>query len=624
MQLFVVANFQPSKHKIKLHMKKSVFLFVPYPSCKSNPNNEYGIRNMFGQSNMEAAQNSAKTKSNQADEVAFQNYLAALCEFRGQCLNLQWTNPFRNSQILNLGSVDAEMLHTIWNFISFLQERLLEQDCGTQDGMQIAKYILSDLSALIESFGEIVINERHPVFTSQMYEFMLQYHHYICSLFLFYGLQNMKQIKIDQICKAANTSLIELQKCERGARELPQESRAFFIPVIENLVKYFNGYICLNMGKKAIGADNYREGLAFYQKGNYILSNVQPSNFATIDASVSLMKNAISSTFTLANAENKKFWNVATIPDAPEYPVAYRLDMDKFLPTFSLRLQNGFKEDMAAIEQSLMEAPDIPGISTNHSTPSSNSSNNPPKFTPNNNGHSDAGPPAWKPTPNSNNNNNQSSGGPPVWTPSPNSNNNNNNQSSGGPPVWTPPQNNNNNNNNNQSSGGPPVWRPPQNNNNNNNNQSSGGPPVWRPPQSNNATGNQQNWRLPQNNNMPASTGNQQSWSPPQNNSSQFAPPNNNQQNDFPNWNNVVSLKRNILSRLQLLKQRCPNMLQVLNAYEQQFHQASSNDNIIEKTINDFRNGQNIQKQSIDGMINQASGFYNQLNSRLDQIEHQY
>ncbi|KAH0795407.1 hypothetical protein GPJ56_000620 [Histomonas meleagridis] len=625
-------------------MTKLTFIFGTYPTSKSNPNNEMAISNLFG-SDPTIMQASAKTKSSLPEDSAFPVYLAALNEHINEPLQVQWISPFHNAHVLNLSSVKDEMLHTLWNFMAFLHWQIVEQDCTVKEGMQNIKYLLSDITALHESFGKVISNHNHPVFTPQLYAFMTCYHHYICSLFLFHALQDAKKPSL-QICKAANRCLIELTQCNATLNSLQDEARVYFSPIISGLIKYFNGFICLNMGKSSIDKCDYRNGLGYYQKGvRFFEGNIELSNFATsVNTSVSMMKNAINSTFASAQHENKTIWFVATIPDPPDYPVAYKLDMTNFTPTPCLQIENGFKEDMQALEQSLlMQDVEIPGLGPPTKPPTSsdppnssgppsfggnNSSGAPPKFNPtSSNNSSDGGIPIFNPTasmpPSSGGaapKFNPTNGGAPVFTPSggaPKFTGNSqpptfspNNSQPSEPKPWTPPSSSNSN-----QSGGPPVWTPPRSNSN----QS---PPVWTPPGNNNQQNNAPVWKPPSQQGAPQN--NSGSWRPLGTSQPIQQPNFSAQQNQFPNWNEVLQLKNNITARFQSLRQRFPNVAQVLNAYEQQFQQASSNDSIISSTIQNFLNGQNISKQQVDGMIGQASNFYNQLKSRLDQIEFQF
>ncbi|OHT06811.1 hypothetical protein TRFO_25120 [Tritrichomonas foetus] len=100
-----------------------------------------------------------------------------------------------------------------------------------------------------------------------------------------------------------------------------------------------------------------------------------------------------------------------------------------------------------------------------------------------------------------------------------------------------------------------------------------------------------------------------------------FSPP---QQADtgFPEWDALILLKSKLVPRIQgiLSNPRGPNDQRVCGELFNQMNTAAQSDSIIQNTIDQFKAGVG-DRDTVQGLIKQASNFYTQVEERLNKLE---
>ncbi|OHS93170.1 hypothetical protein TRFO_11981 [Tritrichomonas foetus] len=620
-------------------MSSTSLLLVPLPPSKANPDNDKELSKLLSGEASTALTLSAQTKSANADEECFFKYLNVLKALDNSPLVTVWTDPFQTSKQVTSKTAYAEMANTLWNFISYLQNQILALNASSNDELKKIRACIGDTNALIEDFKFLSNELSHPVFTPELIGFIESYNKYVNSLLFLSSAQNSKNSL--QITRVGLVTLNYLRECEAAVRRLNESQRTYFSPFIDSMVKYYNGLIYFEAGNDQVGKAEYGKGLSYYRRGLRLINGFEKitcaqSNVAT---ATKIIATALKSAEMKTDSDNKRIYSVFVPDDPPDLPQPFKLPFPAVDPTPNLLIFITNGPVGGGYETNI---PSIPGTS-NSPQPPVNAHQPPfqPGYPQTPNQDPSGGPPfqpGYPQTPNQ-----DPSGGPPVFTPmnGPPSN------GSGAPPVFTPQFGN--------PAGGPPVFTPMSGNApppqfGNPSGFQGNSPPVFTPMGGNPPTFSSSG--PPAFNPMsgaPPSYPQAQPQGPPQGYPSappqfnQYQPPNmqprmspnaqqgmqqNSMEKTFPTWAMLNNMKANIMQRMQIMKQRIPAAIQIIDSYAQQAQIAAQSDGTIADTINKFiaSAGQvaGVTKDGIDSMIGQAVIFYQSLDDRLDQIEQRF
>ena len=550
-------------------MSSTSLLLVPLPTAIASPQNDKNLAALLGGQGQKQLKLSEATKNPKlCDEDSFFQYLVILKALGNSPMVTDWTNPFQSKTKITCQNVYAETANTIWNFISFLQNRIINYDASSaEDGKKI-KCCIADIHALIEDLQFITGNYQHKVYTADLIQTLNSYAKYMDALLLLQAAFNANPKKSINTVKASQACFDALNEVESSLTRLDKVTSSFFSQFIPLMKKYYIGLSYFEAGNDQATKLEYGVAIAYYRQGMNLMTGYDKMQcpYNQVATVAKMIYNALKLQESRMSYDNSHIYSKYIPEEAPALPSAFPIKPDMIPPTPGLLIfQNGdttgdmsfgssMPGDYPAVSQTNpnVEIPSgFPGMNATQQTPPYSSqygTQNTPVFTPLNGTQSQV-------------------------------------------PVFTPPG-------------------------------SSGQfPPMPSMHQSQLMEAQQygaQQYGAQQ-------YGAQQYGGSPQQSSRGF----NQAEQVFPTWKMLNDLKARTLQRMQSMRGRLPSAAQVIDQYMQQTQIASQSDSTIESTIQKFLQfGPNPQtgvtKEAVDSMIGQAVNFYHSLDDRLDQIEQRF
>lgn len=383
-------------------MTSTSLLLVPLPVSIASRQNDKALAAIFQGQGSEQLKLSAATKNPKlADEDAFYKYLIVLKALGNMPLYTEWTNPFKSNEVIKSQNAYAETANTIWNFIVFLQNRILSYDASsTEEGKKI-KNCIADIHALIQDLQFIVDNFQHPVYTSNLVECLKAYTKYTDALLLLQAAMNSQPKKPGQMVKASQACYNCLYELESTLNHLDKLSKSYFSQFVPLMEKYYIGLSYLEAGKDQNDIREYGIAIAYFRAGIDKMKGIETIHcpYVQVTSVAKMVCNALTVIEKQLTNDNHHIYSKYVPEEPPVLPTGFPIKPDMIPPTQALLifentddLSPGFGGDYPSVPNSQtlnMSAVDIPtGFpgSTNPNvpvfTPQNGTQSHVPVFTP--------------------------------------------------------------------------------------------------------------------------------------------------------------------------------------------------------------------------------------------------
>lgn len=331
-------------------MSSTSLLLVPLPMSIASPQNDQSLAALFqGQSQgQEQLKLSAATKNpNLADEDSYFRYLVVLKALGNAPMNTDWSNPFKSKESIKCQNVYAEALNTIWNFIVFLQNRIINYDASSQEDGKKIKCCIADIHALNEDLQFILQNYQHKVYTADLIQTLKSYTKYMDALLLLQAAFNANPKNSITTVKASQACFNALNEVDSSLTRLDTIPRSFFSQFIPLMKKYYIGLSYFEAGNDQAAKREYGKAIALYRAGMNLMSGYEKMQcpYAQVSSVAKMIYNALKVQESRTTYDNQHIYSKYVPEDAPELPAAFPIKPDMIPPTPGLLLFTNTEND---------------------------------------------------------------------------------------------------------------------------------------------------------------------------------------------------------------------------------------------------------------------------------------
>ena len=325
-------------------------LIVPFPPTKNKSKaTDSAINNAFGGSAPNLVQLSQKVKSANPDKQAFQQYIPQLGALMNAKVPTSYTSPFTISETFDSDDGATEILNTLWNYLSFLQNQMVAIDSSNQDYLREFKPLIEDAIACVDNMREICKEYSHPFFTSLVCEYAHAYNNYCIAIWQIAIIQTSNKGQ-NFVARQALTAVDAIKEAERCARQFPDSIRSYFLPIATSTLAFYQAFVYYQLGsyymnnhKAGLGCQCYASGVRYINRADARI------DFAPILAnSITFMKRAVTTSKSLAEDENRKTYLEVVHDGDPDLPKP--LPLQKMNANKALHISLFFAETQALLD----------------------------------------------------------------------------------------------------------------------------------------------------------------------------------------------------------------------------------------------------------------------------------
>ena len=339
-------------------------LIVPFPTTKNKSKaTDDAINNAFGGSAPNVVQLSKKVKSVNPDKTSFQQYIPQLGVLMNAKVPTAYTSPFTISETFESEDGATEVLNTLWNYLSLLQQQMVEIDSSNQDHLREFKPLIEDAIACVDNMTAVCKEYSHPFFNSTICQYAHAYNNYCIAVWQVAIIQTSNKGQ-NFVARQALQAVEAIKEAEIHARQLPDAIRSYFLPIASSTLAFYQSFVFYQLGnfymnshKAGLGCQCYRSGVKYINKADARI------DFApTLANAITFMKRAVTTSKGQAEEENKKTYYEVIHEGDPDLPKP--LPLQAMNPTKSLHISLFFAET-----QALLDDDPFAGIPTGVPTP---------------------------------------------------------------------------------------------------------------------------------------------------------------------------------------------------------------------------------------------------------------
>lgn len=321
LQWHISSNNRRNFRLTEFRMTSAALLFLPFPPAKSTISNDTAFQNLLKEKAQTAKECAMKTKGEYRDPTSFRTYMKLLERAQNAVFDSVWHSPFKSAEVYPSRRSETELAGTIWNFIAYTHNQILELNTQDPQDLRIIRQMLQDCLAATKNFKSIAENIDHPVFNAKLGSFIEVYHDYLTSIWTLNCAITSPKIQNKLCARIAHRCLTDVDRCKVCARALEKTSKTFWIPVLESMAVYFTGFARLYMGKSCYDSKDYGIALAHYRAGAGAVERVGELSYAPmINTSAKMIRDAVMNARKALEHENATVWYDGVPSDCPPLP----------------------------------------------------------------------------------------------------------------------------------------------------------------------------------------------------------------------------------------------------------------------------------------------------------------
>ncbi|EAY20079.1 hypothetical protein TVAG_365870 [Trichomonas vaginalis G3] len=341
---------------------------IPFPPTKNKSHEtDAGINAAFGGSAPNVVELSHRVKSDVPDETAFQEYLPMLGVIANARVSTCYTSPFKTSDTFPSDEGMVEVINTLWNYLSYIHQKILSIDASSTDQLKEVKNYIQDAMAICDNLYKATSQCDHPFMTPQVSEYAKQYNKYIIAVWQVAIMQVSGKNK-NFIARQALTAVNEIRECDNIARVMAEPMRSYFMPIATTTLAYYQGYAYFMKGSYHLNNKEFGIGIQCYRTAcRYVNRQDAKIDFApTIANALTSLKRACLTSKDAAEQQNRDIY-LEKVPDGD--PEGFKpLPLMQLTSNNELYIKHFFEEEMAMLEDDPWADP---GASIPSGTPTS-------------------------------------------------------------------------------------------------------------------------------------------------------------------------------------------------------------------------------------------------------------
>jgi hypothetical protein len=225
----------------------AALLFRPLPPCRADTSvSESSHVSYFGDNAATGKSLSLQTKSGISDCEVFRQYLCLFPTTRVP-FRSSWSHPFNPDRLTQSNRPEVEVAATMYNFIAFLQAKILTMDSRTQSSLVAIRGLLPDSLIALRTLINYSRRSDHPGFSLDVATFVTSYHRFVIAVWQF-SCGRAASCSDHDMARYLHLVLIELGAAQTALRSVHHPPA--FALLVNGTIDYYTALARFHLGKK--------------------------------------------------------------------------------------------------------------------------------------------------------------------------------------------------------------------------------------------------------------------------------------------------------------------------------------------------------------------------------------